>query len=152
MCRASTESSTPSSRDSTWNGKPAPSTYLHRQLDVTPAQNPLTSQTFPCITNACVRFHSSLRLPASQQEKGSMSSPEKKVLRSDTNLLRRPRALIALGSWIVLVALFMPCLLVAAADTPSGKPHIQGGNVRIEFDNRLRTRVVARFGKTETVM
>ncbi|MGO9169601.1 MAG: hypothetical protein ACLP56_22265, partial [Candidatus Sulfotelmatobacter sp.] len=27
--------STPSSRDSTWNGKPAPSTYLHRQLDIT---------------------------------------------------------------------------------------------------------------------
>src|SRR6266700_4119860 len=29
-------SSTPSSRDSIWNGKPAPSTYLHKQLDVTP--------------------------------------------------------------------------------------------------------------------
>src|SRR6266568_7652242 len=36
MSRASIESSTPSSRDSTWNGKPAPSTYLHKQLDVTP--------------------------------------------------------------------------------------------------------------------
>src|SRR5205823_8805795 len=36
MWRASTASSTPSSRDSTWNGKPAPSTYLHKQLDVTP--------------------------------------------------------------------------------------------------------------------
>src|SRR2546430_1307855 len=35
MWRASTASSTPSSRDSTWNGKPAPSTYLHKQLDVT---------------------------------------------------------------------------------------------------------------------
>ncbi len=30
-----TESSTPSSRDSTWNGKTAPSTYLHKQLNVT---------------------------------------------------------------------------------------------------------------------
>src|SRR2546421_2192401 len=28
-------SSTPSSRDSIWNGKPAPSTYLHKLLDVT---------------------------------------------------------------------------------------------------------------------
>src|SRR5947207_14416386 len=28
------QSSTPSSRDSIWNGKPAPSTYLHKQLDV----------------------------------------------------------------------------------------------------------------------
>src|SRR5438477_9987391 len=36
MSRASIESSTPSSRDSTWNGKPAPSTYLHKLLDVTP--------------------------------------------------------------------------------------------------------------------
>jgi Transposase, Mutator family len=34
-CKAWTASSTPSSRDSTWNGKPAPSTYLHKQLDVT---------------------------------------------------------------------------------------------------------------------
>src|SRR5438093_789218 len=30
-----TASSTPSSRDSIWNGKPAPSTYLHKLLDVT---------------------------------------------------------------------------------------------------------------------
>ena len=30
-----TASSTPSSRDLTWNGKPAPSTYLHKLLDVT---------------------------------------------------------------------------------------------------------------------
>src|SRR2546430_452981 len=29
------QSSTPSSRDSIWNGKPAPSTYLHKLLDVT---------------------------------------------------------------------------------------------------------------------
>src|SRR5436853_3835543 len=31
------QSSTPSSRDSIWNGKPAPSTYLHKLLDVTRA-------------------------------------------------------------------------------------------------------------------
>src|SRR6266849_10305152 len=35
MSRAWTASSTPSSRDSTWNGKTAPSGYLHKQLDVT---------------------------------------------------------------------------------------------------------------------
>jgi hypothetical protein len=28
-------SSTPSSRDSIWNGKPVPSPYLHKQLDIT---------------------------------------------------------------------------------------------------------------------
>src|SRR5215472_3436136 len=33
--RASTASSTPSSRGSIWNGKPAPSNYLHKRLDVT---------------------------------------------------------------------------------------------------------------------
>src|SRR5438132_12763913 len=33
-----TASSTPSSRDSIWNGKPAPSTYLHKLLDVTQVQ------------------------------------------------------------------------------------------------------------------
>src|SRR2546422_10667897 len=33
MSRVWIVSSTPSSRDSTWNGKPAPSPYLHKQLD-----------------------------------------------------------------------------------------------------------------------
>src|SRR5947199_9926086 len=33
------QSSTPSSRDSIWNGKPAPSTYLHKLLDVTATRN-----------------------------------------------------------------------------------------------------------------
>src|ERR1051326_4098290 len=36
MLRVSTESSTPSSIALTWNGKPAPSDFLHKQLDVTP--------------------------------------------------------------------------------------------------------------------
>ncbi len=37
-------------------------------------------------------------------------------------------------------------------DGPTGKPQIQGGNLRIEFDNHLRSRVVARFDKTKTLM
>ena len=40
----------------------------------------------------------------------------------------------------------------AAADAPTGKPQIQGGNLRIEFDNQLRSRVVTRFDNKETVM
>jgi putative transposase len=36
--KASTESSIPSSSDSTWNGEPAPSGFLHKQLDVTRKQ------------------------------------------------------------------------------------------------------------------
>src|SRR5271166_7156301 len=35
MSRVWTASSTPFSRDSIWNGKPAPSLYLHKQLDIT---------------------------------------------------------------------------------------------------------------------
>ena len=35
MCNRWTASSTPSSRGSTWNGKTAPSAFLHKQLDVT---------------------------------------------------------------------------------------------------------------------
>jgi hypothetical protein len=50
--------------------------------------------------------------------------------------------------------LFSPlaCALAAAGDIPTGNPQIQGGNLRIEFDDRLHSRVVARFDKKETVM
>jgi alpha-galactosidase len=66
--------------------------------------------------------------------------------------LRKLRAMIAIGSWIVFTIVFTSCSLAAAADIPTGKPQIQSGNLRIEFDNHLRSRVVARFDKTETVM
>ena len=36
-----TASSTPSSRDSTWNGKLAPSAYLHKRFDIIPHKNDL---------------------------------------------------------------------------------------------------------------
>ena len=62
------------------------------------------------------------------------------------------RAMIAIRSWIVLTTVMTSCSLAAATDIPTGNPQIQGGNLRIEFDNRLRSRVVACFDKTETVM
>jgi len=74
------------------------------------------------------------------------------VLRSDGNLLRKLRAKIAVRSWVVFITVFTSYSLAAAADIPTGKPQIQGGNLRIEFDDHLRSRVVARFDKTETVM
>lgn len=74
------------------------------------------------------------------------------VLRSDGNLLRKLRAMIAIKSWIVFVTVFTSYSLPAAADMPTGKVQIQGGNLRIEFDDHLRSRVVARFEKMETVM
>ena len=73
-----------------------------------------------------------------------MFSTEKKVLRSDSNLLRKLRAMIAIRSLIVLTTVFACCSFAAAADIPKGKPQIQGGNLRIEFDNRLRSRVEVR--------
>ncbi len=39
-----------------------------------------------------------------------------------------------------------------AADVPTGKAQIQSDHLRIEFDNNLRSRVVARFDNKETVM
>ena len=81
-----------------------------------------------------------------------MLSTQDKALRPDRNFLQKLRAMIALGAWIVFIIVFPSCSLTAAANTPAGKPQIQGGNLRIEFDNRLRTQVVARFDKTETVM
>jgi alpha-galactosidase len=60
--------------------------------------------------------------------------------------------MIAIRSWAVFTIAFASCSLTAAANIRTGKPQIQGGNLRIEFDNHLRSRVVARFDKTETVM
>jgi alpha-galactosidase len=77
-------------------------------------------------------------------------------MRFNSNLLRKLRAIIAIrpaiNFGIVLITVFASCSLAVAADIPTGKPQIQGGNLRIEFDNRLRSRVVARFDKTETVL
>ena len=50
------------------------------------------------------------------------------------------------------MAVFSSCLLAVAADSPAGKPQIQAGNLRVEFDNRLRSRVVARFDNEETML
>ncbi len=55
-------------------------------------------------------------------------------------------------SWIALTAVLTSFSLPAAAQTPTAKAQIQGGNLRIEFDNHLRSRVVARFDNKETVL
>ena len=53
---------------------------------------------------------------------------------------------------IAIVIMLASWLPAGAADLHIVKPQIQGGNLRIEFDNRLRSRVVACFDKKETVM
>jgi len=81
-----------------------------------------------------------------------MLSTVKEILQSDSNQLRKPKAPTTCRLWIALTIVFASCASAAAADAPTGKPQIQGGNLRIEFDNHLRSRVVARFDKKETVM
>jgi alpha-galactosidase len=82
-----------------------------------------------------------------------MFSVEKKASRSDSNFFRKLRVMIAIRSWVALAAAALSFSPVAtAADTPSGKASIQSGNLRVEFDNSLRSRVVARFDKKETVL
>lgn len=81
-----------------------------------------------------------------------MFSTRKRVFRSDSSLLEKLRAVIAIRSWIVLAAVFSFGALAPAVDLPSGEPQIENRNLRIEFDHHLRSRVVARFGKEETVM
>jgi alpha-galactosidase len=71
---------------------------------------------------------------------------------SRNNLLRTLKAATTTTLWVALTIVFASSSPAAAADSPTGTPQIQGGNLRIEFDNHLRSRVVARFGKTETVM
>jgi hypothetical protein len=62
------------------------------------------------------------------------------------------RAVLTIWSGIVFLAVFASCFLAPAADAPAGKAQIQAGNLRIEFDHRLRSRLVARFDKRETVL
>jgi alpha-galactosidase len=54
--------------------------------------------------------------------------------------------------WLVFATVFTASSFAVAADARTGNPRIQGGNVRIEFDNHLRSRVVACFDKKETLM
>jgi alpha-galactosidase len=82
----------------------------------------------------------------------TMLSAKKEILQSDSNQLRKPRAMATGRIWIALAIVFTFCASAAAVDVPAGKPQIQGGNLRIEFDNHLRSRVVARFNQKETVM
>ena len=65
-------------------------------------------------------------------------------MRYDSNRLRKLRAMIATTNLIVLTTVFASCSFAAATDIPKGKPQIQGGNLSIEFDNRLRSRVEVR--------
>jgi alpha-galactosidase len=73
------------------------------------------------------------------------------ILHSDNGQFRRPSAAAAL-LWIISTIVFTGSSFAIGTDVPAGSPQIQGGNVRIEFDNHLRSRVITRFGKKETVM
>ena len=53
---------------------------------------------------------------------------------------------------MVLAAVLALSSLSAVAEVPTARPQIQGGNLRVEFDNRLRSRVIALFDNKETVL
>jgi alpha-galactosidase len=82
----------------------------------------------------------------------SMSSTKSAILQSHANLLRELKSTATTGLWIALMLGLAVCSPSALASGRAGTAQIQGGNLRIEFDNHLRSRVVARFDKTETVM
>jgi alpha-galactosidase len=84
--------------------------------------------------------------------RNSMSSMKSAILQSQTNLLRGLKSTSTTGLWIALILGLAVCSPRAVASGPAGTAEIQGGNLRIEFDNHLRSRVVARFDKMETVM
>src|SRR5882724_10621612 len=77
-----------------------------------------------------------------------MPSSNMETLQSDRN----PHRKLRLTLWIALTIVFASWASATAEETPASKPQIQGGNLRIEFDTHLRSRVVARFDKKETVM
>jgi alpha-galactosidase len=79
-------------------------------------------------------------------------STKRAILQSDNDLFRGLRAATAAMLWIVFTSVFAACSFAAAADVPSDNPRIQGGKIRIEFDNHLRSRVVACFDQKETVL
>jgi alpha-galactosidase len=79
-------------------------------------------------------------------------SRKRAILQSDNNLFRRPSAATAAILWIFFTTAFATYSFAATGESPSSNPQIQGGNVRIEFDNHLRSRVVACFDKKETAM
>jgi alpha-galactosidase len=81
-----------------------------------------------------------------------MFSTKKEILHSDGNQLRKPKATTTNKLWVALAIVLASCASAAGAAAATSKPQIQSGNLRIEFDNKLRSRVIARFDKKETVM
>ena len=80
----------------------------------------------------------------------SVFSTKKKISQSDNNLFRKLKAKATTRLWVVLTIVFASWLAAGAADLPTGKAQIQAGNLRIEFDDRLRSRVIACFDEKQT--
>jgi hypothetical protein len=70
----------------------------------------------------------------------------------NNNPLRKLKAATMTRLWVALTIVFASWLPAGATDLPAGKAQIQGGNLRIEFDHQLRSRVIARFDEKQTGM
>lgn len=90
--------------------------------------------------------------PRNDKIRGTMFPTENAVSLSGNMRYRSLRENTAIRLWVVLTIVLGSRLFAAAADASAGMPQIQGGNLRIEFDNRLRSRVVARFDKKEIAL
>jgi alpha-galactosidase len=73
-------------------------------------------------------------------------------LPSDKKLVGALRAATVALLWIFSITAFAACSSIRAANVAVDKPEIQGGNIRIEFDGHMRSRVIACFDKKETVL
>jgi alpha-galactosidase len=117
-----------------------------------PPQNEVDFASF-CLYYEYLRFISiDFLAPSLLCLRNSMSSMKSAILQSQNNLLRGLKSTSTTGLWIALILGLAVCSPCAVASGPAGTAKIQGGNLRIEFDNHLRSRVVARFDKMETVM
>jgi alpha-galactosidase len=79
-------------------------------------------------------------------------STKKKIFQSNNNPFRKRKATTRTRLRVALTIVFASWLPAGAADLPTGKAQIQGGNLRIEFDHQLRSRVIARFDEKQTGM
>jgi alpha-galactosidase len=81
-----------------------------------------------------------------------MFTAENVVSQSHETESRKPRTSATIRLWAFLAIVIGFRLLATAADAPSAMPQIQGGNLRVEFDSHLHSRVIARFDGKETAM
>jgi alpha-galactosidase len=126
--------------------------YEQQMVAILNAPTGLTLPVFACITITYVSFVDRFcRCRCGWPATILCFSTKRAILQSDNRPFRRPSATAGL-LWIIFTILFVASPFALGADIHAANPLIQGGNVSVEFDNHMRSRVVARFDKKHTVM